>query len=65
MAMPIRPDPALAAEFKPSPLGRRSAELQKLPRIFRTLPTAGKHALRRGDRPQKGGTQQGRRPDAR
>ncbi len=49
MAIPIRPDPALAAEFKRTPLGHHSAELQKLLRVFRTLPTAGKHALLRVD----------------
>ena len=47
MAVTPHPDPALAAEFKATPLGHHSAELQKLLRIFRTLPVPGKHALLR------------------
>ncbi|WP_137387871.1 ABC transporter permease [Rhodoligotrophos defluvii] len=49
MAYPIEPDPALAAEFKKTPLGHHSPALQRLLRIFRTLPVAGKHALLRVD----------------
>ena len=49
MAYPILPDPALAAEFKKTPLGHHSPALQRLLRIFRTLPVAGKHALLRVD----------------
>ena len=47
MAVTPHPDPALAAQFKVTPLGHHSAELQKLLRIFRTLPVPGKHALLR------------------
>jgi branched-chain amino acid transport system permease protein len=49
MAVPILPDPALAAEFKKTPLGHHTPQLQRLLRLFRTLPTAGKHALLRVD----------------
>jgi branched-chain amino acid transport system permease protein len=46
-AYPIIPDPALAAEFKKTPLGHHSPQLQRLLRIFRTMPVAGKHGLLR------------------
>jgi branched-chain amino acid transport system permease protein len=49
MAYPILPDPALAAEFRKTPLGHHSPALQRLLRIFRTLPVPGKHALLRVD----------------
>jgi branched-chain amino acid transport system permease protein len=49
MAHPITPDPALAAEFRQTPLGHHSPQLQRLLRIFRTLPVPGKHALLRVD----------------
>jgi len=49
MAWPITPDTALAAEFKKTPLGHHSPALQRLLRVFRTLPVPGKHALLRVD----------------
>ena len=49
MAWPILPDPALAEEFRRTPLGHHSPQLQRLLRIFRTLPIEGKHALLRVD----------------
>lgn len=49
MGHPFTPDPRLAAEFKARPLGHHSPELQRLLRLFRTLPTAGKHGLLRVD----------------
>lgn len=47
MVVAMRPDPQLAAEFKATVFGHHSPELQKLLRIFRTLPVPGKHALLR------------------
>jgi branched-chain amino acid transport system permease protein len=49
MAVPFTPDPALAAEFRKTPLGHHSPQLQRLLRQFRTLPVPGKHALLRVD----------------
>ncbi|MEP9387275.1 ABC transporter permease [Mesorhizobium sp. KR9-304] len=49
MAFPILPDPSLAAEFRKTPLGHHSPQLQRLLRAFRTLPVPGKHALLRVD----------------
>jgi len=46
---PLVPDPALAAEFRACPLGHHSPALQKLLRVFRTLPVQGKHAALRVD----------------
>ena len=43
------PDPKLAAEFRACPLGHHSPELQKLLRLFRTLPVPGKHVALRVD----------------
>ncbi|MER8764318.1 ABC transporter permease [Mesorhizobium sp. M0968] len=36
---------ALASEFRRAPFGHHSPNLQKLLRMFRSLPIAGKHAL--------------------
>lgn len=47
MTHSIEPDPALAAEFKACPLGHHSPALQRLLRMFRGEPTAGKYALLR------------------
>ena len=47
MAYPILPDPELAAEFKRTPLGHHSTQLQRLLRVFRTMPVPCKHALLR------------------
>jgi hypothetical protein len=49
MAWPLTPDTALAAEFRACPLGHHSPALQRLLRVFRTLPVAGKHAALRVD----------------
>lgn len=49
MAIPFTPDPTLAAEFRKTPLGHHSPQLQRLLRQFRTLPVPGKHALLRVD----------------
>ena len=46
---PLTPDPTLAAEFRACPLGHHSPGLQRLLRVFRTLPVAGKHAALRVD----------------
>jgi len=45
----LHPDLALAAEFRACPLGHHSPALQRLLRVFRTLPVAGKHAALRVD----------------
>jgi branched-chain amino acid transport system permease protein len=49
MPASILPDPALAAEFRRTPLGHHSPQLQRLLRVFRTMPVPGKHALLRID----------------
>lgn len=49
MPVAILPDPALATEFRRTPLGHHSPQLQRLLRVFRTMPVPGKHALLRID----------------
>jgi hypothetical protein len=41
----VRPDPALAAEFRAVPLGHHSDALTRLLRLLRSEPLAGKHVI--------------------
>ena len=52
METAVTPDLALAAEFKTRPLGHHSPALQRLLRLFRGEPVAGKYALLR-TRPER------------
>jgi hypothetical protein len=41
----LRPDPALAAEFRATPLGHHSDALARLLRVLRSEPLDGKHVV--------------------
>jgi N,N-dimethylformamidase len=41
----LRPDPALAAEFRATPLGHHSDGLSRLLRVLRSEPLDGKHVV--------------------